>query len=174
MEPHALVEHIQRLGERERAVLAALLQRKPVARDINAAFVEECTLGERLADRMAAFGGSWTFILLFLGAMGLWIVSNRSAGAFDPFPFILLNLVLSCLASLQAPVIMMSQNRQAARDRLEAHHDYEINMKAELEVLSLHEKIDHLRDRQWADLIDLQKQQIRLLEKIAQSLSSPR
>ena len=173
MEPQTLVEQIHRLGERERAVLSALLQRRPVSRDTNLVFVEGCTFGERVADRMAAFGGSWTFIMLFIGAMFAWILWN-GGGGFDPFPFILLNLVLSCLAALQAPVIMMSQNRQADRDRLEAHHDYEINLKAEMEVMSLHEKIDHLRDRQWVELIDLQKQQIRLLEQIAQTLSSAR
>ncbi len=102
--------------------------------------------------------------------MGFWILRNSRDGAFDPYPFILLNLVLSCLAALQAPVIMMSQNRQAERDRLEAHHDYEINLKAEMEVMSLHEKIDHLRDRQWADLIQLQTRQLEMLEKIHQSL----
>ena len=171
MEPHLLVEQIQRLGERERAVLAALLQREPVARDTNATFAGDRTFGERLADRMAAFGGSWTFILIFVAAMAGWILRNSRDGAFDPYPFILLNLVLSCLAALQAPVIMMSQNRQAERDRLEAHHDYEINLKAEMEVMSLHEKIDHLRDRQWVELIQLQTRQLELLEKIQQTLA---
>jgi uncharacterized membrane protein len=170
MEPRVLLERIQQLGERERAVLAALLQREPLARDVSAAFAEDRTFGERVADRMAAFGGSWTFILLFLAAMAGWIVLNGRGGAFDPFPFILLNLVLSCLAALQAPVIMMSQNRQAERDRLEAHHDYEINLKAEMEVMSLHEKMDQLRDRQWAELIQLQTRQLELLERIHQAL----
>lgn len=166
MEPHVLIEHIQKLTERERAVLGALVQRRPVARDTNAAFSKERTFGERLADQVASFGGSWTFIILFVSVMAVWIAWNSRGAAFDPFPFILLNLVLSCLAALQAPIIMMSQNRQAEKDRLEAHHDYEINLKAEMEVMSLHEKIDHLRDRQWADLVALQTQQIGLLEQI--------
>jgi uncharacterized membrane protein len=173
MDPQALMEQIQRLGERERRVLAALIQRKPVARDTTAC-AEDRTLGERLADKVAAFGGSWTFIILFMAAMATWILWNHRGGAFDPFPFILLNLVLSCLAALQAPVIMMSQNRQAEVDRLDAHHDYEINLKAEMEVLSLHEKIDHLRDKQWTELVELQTKQLALLEQIRDALSSQR
>ncbi len=173
MEPHALMEQIQRLGERERAVLEALIHRKPVARDTNAAFVEQRTFGERLADQVASFGGSWTFILIFLSVMGTWILWNVQAGSpFDPFPFILLNLVLSCLAALQAPVIMMSQNRQAEKDRLDAHHDYEINLKAEMEVMSLHAKVDHLRDQQWAELVALQTRQLELLEQIRDGLAT--
>jgi uncharacterized membrane protein len=173
MEPHILIEHIQRLGERERAVLAALIRRDPVARDTNAAFREQRTFGERLADQVASFGGSWTFILIFLSIMMVWIVWNAQAGLpFDPFPFILLNLVLSCLAALQAPVIMMSQNRQAEKDRLDAHHDYEINLKAEMEVMSLHVKVDHLRDQQWAELVALQTRQLQLLEQIRDKLAA--
>jgi uncharacterized membrane protein len=144
-----------------------------VARDTNAAFVEQRTFGERLADQVASFGGSWTFILIFLSVMGTWILWNIQAGRpFDPFPFILLNLVLSCLAALQAPVIMMSQNRQAEKDRLDAHHDYEINLKAEMEVMSLHTKVDHLRDQQWAELVALQTRQIDLLEQIQERLAT--
>jgi len=173
MEAQALMEQIQRLGERERAVLEALIHRKPVARDTNAVFVEQRTFGERLADQVASFGGSWTFILIFLAAMGVWIAWNGEDGRpFDPFPFILLNLVLSCLAALQAPVIMMSQNRQAEKDRLDAHHDYEINLKAEMEVMSLHTKVDHLRDQQWAELVALQTRQIDLLEQIQERLAT--
>jgi len=172
MEPHALMKQIERLGERERAVLGALLERHPIARDTNAAFIEQRTFGERLADQVASFGGSWTFILLFMGVMLVWIVFNgQTTKAFDPFPFILLNLVLSCLAALQAPIIMMSQNRQGEKDRLDAHHDYEINLKAEMEVMSLHAKIDHLRDKQWAELVALQTRQLELLEKISSALS---
>lgn len=103
------------------------------------------TLGERIADGVAAFGGSWTFIGIFVAAMAAWIVWNvRTPQPPDPYPFILLNLLLSCLAALQAPVIMMSQNRQAARDRLEAHQDFEVNVQAEAEVAELHAKIDRL------------------------------
>lgn len=171
MEPNALLEHIQRLSERERGVLTALIRRQPVARDTHAAFIGQRTFGERLADQVASFGGSWTFIIIFVTVMAVWILWNAEIGQpFDPFPFILLNLVLSCLAALQAPIIMMSQNRQAEKDRLEAHHDYEINLKAEMEVMSLHTKVDQLRDQQWADLVELQTKQLELLGQIRDSL----
>jgi uncharacterized membrane protein len=140
---HDLEAQIGRLGMVERFVLAKLLRRQPVSSD-PAERDEEPTLGERVADRVASFGGSWTFIFLFLAAMAAWIGFNASAGEFDPYPFILLNLILSCLAALQAPVIMMSQNRQATKDRLEAQHDYEVNLKAEMEIIALHAKLDDL------------------------------
>jgi uncharacterized membrane protein len=124
-----------------------------------------------VADRVVGFGGSWTFISLFCGVLVAWVVLNsfilaRWGGAFDPYPYILLNLVLSMLAALQAPIIMLSQNRQAAKDRLDAAHDYEVNLKAELEVRALHEKVDCLRGQQWGELIELQQEQIRLLTQI--------
>src|SRR6185295_10578400 len=129
------------------------------------------TFGERLADRIAAFGGSWTFLLLFLVVLVSWVGLNslvlaRRHEAFDPYPYILLNLFLSMIAALQAPIIMMSQNRQAAKDRLDAAHDYEVNLKAELEILSLHEKVDELRERKWGELIELQQEQIRMLMRL--------
>jgi uncharacterized membrane protein len=145
MELNAIVDHITRLEERERRVLAHLLMRKPIARDINEQLEKEATFGQRIADRVAALGGSWTFIFAFLAMMLVWMLFNlEKTKPFDPYPFILLNLVLSCLAALQAPVIMMSQNRQNARDRLDARHDYEVNMKAELEIERLHARIDEL------------------------------
>lgn len=107
------------------------------------------TLGERIADRVAEFGGSWTFIITFLSFMLVWISVNTMQllkSAFDPYPFILLNLLLSCLAALQAPVIMMSQNRQEAKDRERAKQDFEINQKAEAEIRTLHHKLDHLSE----------------------------
>ena len=111
-----------------------------------------------MADRVAAFGGSWTFIGLFLGMMVVWMIINIFEHTpFDPYPFILLNLCLSCLAALQAPVIMMSQNRQSLKDRLDASHDYEVNLKAETEIVSLHLKMDELRERQWASLMEIQQ-----------------
>ncbi len=113
--------------------------------NLNQIFDRQMTMGERVADAMAAFGGSWKFIGIFLAAMAGWITWNvKAAQPVDPFPFILLNLLLSCLAALQAPVIMMSQNRQAARDRLEAHQDFEVNVQAEGEIAELHAKIDRL------------------------------
>jgi uncharacterized membrane protein len=136
------------LGELERRIFTHVLRRKRTSRDTTAEFDKRLTFGDRLADRIAAFGGSWRFIVLFLAVMLAWIAYNleRPTG-FDPYPFILLNLVLSCLAALQAPVIMMSQNRMAAKDRLDARHDYEVNLKAELEIIQLHAKLDELQQR---------------------------
>jgi uncharacterized membrane protein len=126
------------------------------------------TFGERVADRVAAFGGSWTFILSFLAVLVLWMALNvvgLSADPFDPYPFILLNLVLSSLAALQAPVIMMSQRRQEDKDRLRSENDHMVNLRAELEIRQLHEKIDHQMAKQWERLAELQQIQIELLEK---------
>lgn len=156
------------LGAAQRRVLEHVLHRKQVTRDTNAEFLDRRSFGERVADRIAAFGGSWTFILLFVGTVVGWIVVNstwlaRRHQLFDPFPFILLNLVLSMVAALQAPIIMMSQNRQATKDRLDAANDYEVNLKAELEIRALHEKLDALREAQWAELVAMQQEQLRLL-----------
>ena len=116
---------------------------------------------------MAAFGGSWPFILLAVGAIGVWLSINVvMTKAFDPYPFILLNLVLSCLAALQAPIIMMSQNRQSADDRIDAKHDYEVNVKAEIEILALHSKLDEMREDKWAELVKMQEQQLALLTQL--------
>lgn len=127
------------------------------------------TLGQRAADGLARFGGSWAFLIAFTCILAVWIAVNaaRGARAFDPFPFILLNLLLSCLAAVQAPIIMMSQNRQEARDRKRAESDYQVNLKAELEIRSLHEKIDHLLDHQWQYLMEIQQIQVELMEEIA-------
>lgn len=125
--------------------------------------------GQRAADAVARFGGSWTFIILFLLVLCAWVLINsvllvRNGGkGFDPYPYILLNLFLSMLAAIQAPVILMSQNRQGEKDREDARNDYEINLKAELEIMSLHEKMDALKVKQWEELIALQQEQIRLL-----------
>jgi uncharacterized membrane protein len=147
------------LPPRERHVIERVAKRLAVSRDVGTSFEQGRTFGERLADRIAAFGGSWTFILLFAGAVLLWVAVNsvlliRAGGEpFDPYPFILLNLFLSLVAAIQAPIIMMSQNRQAAKDRLQASHDYEVNLKAEIEIMALHEKLDELRQKDLADLI---------------------
>ena len=139
-----------------------------ISRDVHQHLHEHRTLGERATDRIASFGGSWTFILLCLVALTGWISVNAMfrADAFDAFPFILLNLALSMLAALQAPVILMSQNRQALRDRADAAHDYEVNLKAELEIQHLHEKLDRLREQQWVELVQMQQRQIDLLERL--------
>jgi uncharacterized membrane protein len=131
------------------------------------------TPGERLADRMATFGGSWTFISLFMAMLVAWIAVNSVVllvRPFDPYPFIFLNLVQSCVAALQAPVIMMSQNRQEARDRLHAMHDYQVNLKAELEIRHLHQKLDHLLSHQWERLVAIQEIQ---MQSITETRSRP-
>lgn len=127
------------------------------------------TLGDRVADRIASFGGSWRFILSFCAVLALWVILNvvvLATRPFDPYPFILLNLFLSALASIQAPLIMMSQNRQEARDRLRSLHDYQVNLKAELEIRQLHQKIDHLLSHQWDRLLEIQEIQIELLNEL--------
>ena len=136
-----------KLSERERRVITGVAKRTQISRDVNRAFAEKQTLGDRLADRVASFGGSWTFIALCLAALIAWTAFNSVVRAwqvepFDPYPYIFLNLILSMLAALQAPIILMSQNRQAARDRLAAGLDYEVNLKAEIEIIELHEKLD--------------------------------
>ena len=158
-------------GENEQRVIERLTQRLHISRNVNREYEETLTFGQRLADRLAIFGGSWTFILLFLSLLLLWIVLNtvvlaRLSKPFDPYPYIFLNLILSMLAALQAPVIMMSQNRYAAKDRVAAEHDYEVNLKAELEILALHQKVDTLREQQWVELVAMQQEQIRLLTKL--------
>jgi uncharacterized membrane protein len=142
---------------------------RPISRD--PAGAPAPTLGQRAADAVASFGGSWPFVGLFAGTMVAWVGLNavlllRQGHSFDPYPYILLNLFLSMLAAIQAPVILMSQNRQAQKDRLGAAHDYEVNLKAELEIMLLHEKIDLLRDTQWAELLQIQQRQLDLLGAI--------
>lgn len=147
-----------------------------VSRDTNREFETRQTFGQKIADRVAAFGGSWTFILIFVSVLLLWVALNsfilaRRGEAFDPYPYILLNLFLSMLAAFQAPVILMSQNRQAIKDRLDAAHDYEVNLKAEMEILNLHKKLDELRGDKWNELIEIQQEQIRLLTRLLQKES---
>jgi len=147
----------------EREVVEKFLQREPVSRE--EAAVE--TLGQRVADRVAQFGGSWTFIGLFAATLFTWMLYNvEDARPFDPFPFILLNLLLSCLAAVQAPIILMSQNRQAEKDRHHVQADYAVNLKAEVEILALHAKIDELRERAWRELLEQQQRQLAILERL--------
>ena len=156
-------------GESEQRVIERLTQRLHISRNTHQEFQDSLTVGQRLADRIAIFGGSWTFILIFLLVLLAWIMLNTIVLArkpFDPYPYIFLNLILSMLAALQAPVIMMSQNRYAAKDRVAAEHDYEVNLKAELEILALHKKIDTLRQQQWMELVAMQQQQIQLLTRL--------
>ena len=136
---------------------------------------EVLTPGQSLADKVARFGGSWTFIIAFLFILFVWIAFNAMALdklIFDPYPFILMNLILSCIAALQAPVIMMSQNRQEEKDRQRAQNDYIINLKAELEVRSLHKKMDLLLEEQIVTLFAIQQKQIHLLNEISARLNA--
>ena len=152
--------YIQKLLEEEKGELTALDQEvlssmkseETLAKDINAEMNEKLGIGQQMADKVADFGGSWKFIIIFLVILGLWIMVNSYvllSKPFDPYPFILMNLILSCIAALQAPVIMMSQNRQETKDRLRSQNDYQINLKAEIEIRQLHEKIDHQMAHQW-------------------------
>jgi uncharacterized membrane protein len=163
-------------GESEKLVVEQLTKRLHISHNTNKEFNQTMTFGQRLADRIAIFGGSWTFILIFLSILVAWVVVNsliltRIGKPFDPYPFIFLNLILSMLAALQAPVIMMSQNRQSAKDRIAAEHDYEVNLKSELEILALHQKIDTLREQQWRELLTMQQEQIALLTTLTKEHS---
>lgn len=175
-EPGAdLDTQIRRLSDLERRVLSSVLGRRRVSRDPNVVFDSQLTFGERVADRVATFGGSWTFLGLFAAVLIGWLILNdEMARPFDPFPFILLNLVLSCLAAVQAPVIMMSQNRQAAKDRIDARTDYETNVRAEMEIMGLHAKLDTMRDREWAELMRLQTEQLQRLQAVVDGLAADR
>jgi uncharacterized membrane protein len=163
------------LSTLEEEVESSLREEELLSKNINSEFEGQLTFGDRMADKIADFGGSWRFISIFVGVLLVWIAVNVAvliAKPFDPYPFILLNLVLSCLAAIQAPVIMMSQNRQEAKDRLRAQHDYLVNLKAELEIRHLHEKIDHLLRHQWQRLLEIQEIQTDLMERL--SLKQPR
>ena len=146
-----LTRNAESLSDAERRVLQSAVDRKPISRDQSQNSGSDQKIGDRIADSIAKVGGSWTFIISFLVFLVVWSIVNTvllATGAFDPYPYVFLNLILSMLAALQAPVIMMSQNRQAERDRLDASHDYEVNLKAEIEIMALHEKLDELRHRE--------------------------
>lgn len=151
----------------DREVAESIARQETIAENVEDDFAERRTLGERLSDGLASFGGSWSFLISFAVVLFGWMALNvaMAANAFDPFPFILLNLVLSCIAAIQAPIIMMSQKRQEAKDRLRSFNDYQVNLKAELEVRHLHEKIDHLITRQWQRLAEIQQVQLEMLQE---------
>jgi uncharacterized membrane protein len=158
------------LSELDRQVVESLAREETVARDVEAAWEGRRTTGEVVADMVANFGGSWTFIGSFFAVLVVWMgfnVWSATREVFDPYPFILLNLVLSCLAAIQAPIIMMSQKRQEAKDRLRGENDYRVNLKAELEIRHLHEKIDHLINRQWERLAEIQQIQLEIMQEMA-------
>src|SRR5438094_3564375 len=165
-----LQDEIGELSALDQEVIESLEQHEILSSDISKQFERKLTFGERLSDHIAEFGGSWKFLISFGAVLVVWIAINGVilvTHAFDPFPFILLNLILSCLAAVQAPIIIMSQNRAEARDRLRAENDYKVNLKAELEIRHLHEKIDHLLRRQYNRLFEIQQIQIELLEEIS-------
>jgi uncharacterized membrane protein len=165
-----LEDEIGELSALDNEVIQSLEQHEILSADISKQFETKLTFGERLSDRIASFGGSWRFISLFGAVLFGWIILNAVFllnRGFDPYPFILLNLILSCLAAIQAPIIMMSQNRAEARDRLRAENDYKVNLKAELEIRHLHEKLDHLLSRQYNRLFEIQQIQIELLQEIS-------
>jgi uncharacterized membrane protein len=172
-------KYVQRLLQEEKGeissldqeVIESLQQQEILSTNPDDEHIAGLTFGERMADRFAELAGSWGFILGFSGVLILWILVNTVfllGRPFDPYPFILLNLVLSCLAALQAPIIMMSQGRQEDRDRLHAQRDYQVNLKAELEIHHLHQKIDHLLSRQWERLVEIQDIQMELINEVRQ------
>jgi CRP/FNR family transcriptional regulator, cyclic AMP receptor protein len=159
--PDASLSMLSEISRRLRAA-NSLIERR-TTRNVNELMEEAYTFGDRLADRIARFGGSWAFLIWFAVTLFLWMAVNSLESiwhTFDPFPFIFLNLVLSCLAAIQAPVIMMSQNRQATKDRLQAELDYQVNLKAELQIRSLHLKMDELRTTELHDFLELQREQL--------------
>lgn len=164
---HALLESERgELSNLEHEVVRSLREHEILASNVDAELEQSWTFGERLADRIAAFGGSWTFLICFGVFLAVWIAINSAVllwRPLDPYPFIFLNLILSCLAAIQAPVIMMSQNRQEEKDRIRSRHDYQVNLKAELEIRHLHEKVDHLLSHQWERLVQIQELQLELL-----------
>src|SRR5947199_2016048 len=164
-----LEDEIGELSALDQEVIESLQQHEILSSDISKQFERELTFGERLSDHIAEFGGSWKFLISFGAVLLIWIAINGVilvTRAFDPYPFILINMILSCPAAVQAPIIMMSQNRAEARDRLRAENDYKVNLKAELEIRHLHEKIDHLLRRQYNRLFEIQQIQIELLEEL--------
>ncbi|NDK54469.1 DUF1003 domain-containing protein [Pontibacter fetidus] len=170
-----LTSEMGELSVLEKEVIQSINQHELLSSNIETELSENLTFGERVSDKIASFGGSWTFILIFFSFLFIWMainiyfVANRP---FDPYPFILLNLILSCLAAIQAPIIMMSQNRKEAKDRQRSEYDYQVNLKAELEIRLLHEKIDHLIINQNQRLIEIQQIQVDLLEDIMVGLKS--
>ena len=159
------------LTELDQQVAESIATHDMLAQNVDLEFEERRTISERLSDHLASVGGSWTFIIWFLAALVLWIAFNQAVPGqahFDPYPYILLNLILSCVAALQAPVIMMSQKRQEAKDRLRSQSDYRVNLKAELEIRHLHEKIDHLILRQWRRLAEIQQMQLETMQEMSQ------
>jgi uncharacterized membrane protein len=166
----------EKLTKQEQHVAHHINERTPISENVIQDYSEQLTFGQKMADNVASFGGSWAFIIIFMVVLIAWIILNSfiliklGSGSFDPYPYIFLNLILSMLAAIQAPIIMMSQNRQAYKDRLSAEHDYEVNLKSELEIIALHEKVDSLKQEQWRELISIQEEQLKLLGQLVEDL----
>lgn len=169
-----LKEEVGELSHLEQEVVKSISENEVLSENIEPKIDRELKLGDRVADKIATFGGSWTFITSFFTFILVWIGGNiyfLTSKPFDPYPFILLNLLLSCLAAIQAPIIMMSQNRKETKDRQRSEHDYMINLKAELEIRQLHEKIDHMILQQNQRLLEIQQLQVDLMEDILTQLN---
>ncbi|MGE0440665.1 MAG: DUF1003 domain-containing protein [Gemmatimonadales bacterium] len=169
--PPALETEWRTFTPAQRKAIEDVVHRVRAARDSHQVYLETRSFGERLSDGLARVGGSWSFIIAFVLFLGGWAVLNTEIlgprkEAFDPYPYVFLNLLLSMLAALQAPVIMMAQNRQTEADRLAAAGDYQVNLKAEFEIQRLHDKMDELRERRWSELVAQQQEQIRLLQAL--------
>lgn len=166
---HTENKQLQKMNE---IVNKAIEQEKSIFENINEELKEKITPGQRAADKIARFGGSWKFIILFCILLAVWILINLSLPKdkqFDPYPFILMNLVLSCIAALQAPIIMMSQNRQEEKDRKRSENDYMVNLKAEVEIRTLHQKMDLLIQEQFKKLMETQAEQIKIMQKLVEN-----
>ncbi len=163
-----LAQELDKLSAHERQIVESFIKRGRVARNVAHEFEEQLTLGQRVADRFAKLIGSWRFIIIQSVLLLVWIALNITGYVYrwDPYPFILLNLAMSFQAAYAAPILMMSQNRQAEKDHLQAKNDYEVNLKAELEIMQLHEKFNELRDSSWVELVRMQQQQIEMLERL--------
>ena len=165
----ALKEEVGELTQLEEEVIRSMKEQETLTENLNLTFEKSISLGQRSADRMASFGGSWMFIGCFALVIVAWILINAASGRarpFDPYPYILLNLILSCLAAIQAPIIMMSQNRMEAKDRMRSENDYQVNLKAELEIRHLHEKLDVLLKHQWQKLLEIQQIQMDFMKQL--------
>ena len=173
----ALKDEVGELSKLEQEVVDSLREQENLTENINRAFERSITFGQHVADGIATFGGSWIFIGAFFLVLAAWIGINSVATIrtpFDPYPYILLNLILSCLAAIQAPIIMMSQNRIEVRDRLRSENDYQVNLKAELEIRHLHEKLDVLLKHQWQKLLEIQQIQTDFMKELVRRNPDPR
>jgi len=163
------------IEELKSAVLSSIRENEIITANSNVAVREALKFGDLISDRVATFGGSWRFIIIFFVILAVWIALNSYVflhKPFDPYPFILMNLILSCIAAIQAPIIMMSQNRQEKKDRVRSENDYKVNLKAEIEIRTLHEKVDHLLLDQWSKMMRIQEMQIEILEEIKKKVDA--